>query len=315
MKPALMTSKLIQPSFKVLRDFIEANLAVIVNMREETPGTSDATAPALFVESRSRRTRKRAYVLGFWKTERLKVLRDIAEASQSLFLESSEKVANWLKESLFWPKTYLFIAQFVIPEVKSSKGFVGILLTKLKSGQLAENQETVLRQIREGVIDSSIKKGHVFPHVIMGEKGLAVEEKVKAFEDQPLPAKYFYDLLYLEPPLCVQKLLEETYSTLRTKKKPASLLQLKECVKDVSEDALELAKATIEVEKVEIRTPLFAIDSSVKLGKDDEGYVVYVRGSTMKAKIGKYDLIEDGVLQLRSTKEIVDEIKARKVSS
>jgi len=310
-----MMSRLIQPSFKVLRDFIESNLAMIVNMREESPGESETVGPALFVESSGRRTRKRAYVLGFWKTERARVLSDITRASQLVFLDLSVKVANWLKESLFWPKTYLFMVQFNISEVKSSKGFVGVLLTKLKVGQLAENPETILRQIREGVIDSGIKKGHVFPHITMGGNGLAIEEKVKSFEDQPSPANYFYDFLFLEPPLYAQKLLEETYSKLRKRKSLGSLSKVKESIKNVDSKLLEQGKATIEIDNVEIRVPVSEIDDMVKLAKDEDGYLVCVKGSTMKAKIGKYDLIGDGALQLRSTKEIADEIKARKVSS
>ncbi len=252
MKPALMTSKLIQPSFKVLRNFIESNLAMVLNMAEESPTTTEAARSALFVEPRGRRTRKRAYVLGFWKTDRLPVLRKIVDANQSLFLDLSETIANWLKNSLFWPKTYLFVVQFDVPEVKQSKGFVGILLTKLKSGQLAEDEKTILQQIRQGVIDNNIKKAHLFPHVIMGGNGLAVEERVKAFEDQPMPANYFYDFLFLQPPLYAQSLLEETYSALRKKKKPSSLLQVKESLKNISGDLLELARATIEVDRVEI---------------------------------------------------------------
>jgi len=293
-----MMSRLIQPSFKVLRDFIESNLAMIVNMREESPGESETVGPALFVESSGRRTRKRAYVLGFWKTERARVLSDITRASQLVFLDLSVKVANWLKESLFWPKTYLFIVQFEIPEVKSSKGFVGIL-----------------RQIREGVIDSGIKKGHVFPHITMGGNGLAIEEKVKSFEDQPSPANYFYGFLFLEPPLYAQKLLEETYSKLRKRKSLGSLSKVKESIKNVDSKLLEQGKVTIEIDNVEIRVPVSEIDDMVKLAKDEDGYLVCVKGSTMKAKIGKYDLIGDGALQLRSTKEIADEIKTRKVSS
>ena len=301
--------------FRVLREFISRNLVYILNMDEEILGeNSERMKAAIFLNSKRKLSLKRAYVLDFWKTDRLKILREIAESNEAQFIDLSYKIADWLRDSLFWPKTYLFVAQFKLKDLTGSIGFVGILLTKLLRGQLAEHPERILEQLDTGVIGTDIKKGHVFPHIAIKGNALATEEKVKSFEDHPNPAKYFYDFLHLDHPVHAQKAAEDIYAGLKKRNKLTTLEALKRSLSVDSDSIPELARATIEVDRVQVKTPIAMINNTVYFGKDGSRYVVLVKGTKAQFNLGKHDLVQDGLVQAKSTKEIAKQIEEEKSS-
>lgn len=312
MKTSLIKGKLLQPTYKVLTDFVASNVVMILNTDEVVPvESSERLRPAVYVEKAKTRTRARSYVVDFYKTDRLSTLRKLAGAREAEFFDLSENIANWFKEALFWPKTYLFIAQFTVSQGGLSHTFVGILATNLSHGQLAEHEEKILEQIKKGVIAKKIRKGLVFPHLVVQGDELRLEPKAKVFEDQAVPARYFYEFLHLEPPFYAQSLAEEIYAGLKEKGHSVSLRKLTDKLKETREDIPQLVKATITIDKVELRSPLSVIDSALKIAKDNEGYVLIVTGSSLEAKLGKHDLADD-LIRLKSIHEIVETIKGRK---
>src|SRR5207245_11584555 len=104
MKTSLVKGKLLQPTYKVLTDFIASNVVMILNTDEVIPVESaERLRPAVYVDKAKTRTRARSYVVDFYKTDRLSTLRKLARAREVEFFDLSEDIAKWFKDSLFWP--------------------------------------------------------------------------------------------------------------------------------------------------------------------------------------------------------------------
>ena len=304
---------MIKATFNALNDFIAANVAYIVGLPEIVPDSRIPQRDSAFkLPLSGRLPRKPAQVVEFKKQgERPATVRKLVNANEVEFFDLSEKVARWFRDALFWPKTYLFVAQTTITRGRSSWRVVGVLATKLEYGEFAEDAEKIVEQMQRGVIRKKIKKGMVYPHYTEENGRVVRRNSVKVFEAQSRPANYFYQFLRLQPPVYAQQVAIAKYEKMAPKMK--SVDRLVSELKTEGTSVPDQVYVTIELNEIRIKCPLSALGNMAKLGHAGSRYAALIFGTKARVMLGNHDLVAEDKIPLVSVYELVQELHAKKI--
>ena len=179
----------IKSTFDALNDFIASNLGYILSSPEIPISDTVSESKSPFtVRVPGRQPKKPSAIVDFRREgERSATVRKLVEAGEVDFFDLSGKVAAWFRDSLFWPKTYLFVTQATIKRGHNSWKLTGILATKLEYGELAEDAEKIVEQMQRGVVHKKISKAIVYPHFVA--KGGRIVTEDEARSSNPNPAR------------------------------------------------------------------------------------------------------------------------------
>jgi hypothetical protein len=309
----LSRGRLIKATFNALNEFIAANVGYIVGLPEILPDSGIPQRDSVFkLPLSGRLPRKPAQVVEFKKQgERSATVRKLVDASDVAFFDLSEKVARWFRDALFWPKTYLFVAQTTITRGRSPWRVVGILATKLEYGEFAEDAEKIVEQMQRGVIRKKIKKGMVYPHYTQENGHVVRRNSVKVFEAQSRPANYFYQFLGLKPPVYAQQVALARYEKMAPKMKSVDRL-VTELEKEGT-SVLDQVYVTIELNEARIKCRLSALGNTAKLGHAGSRYAALIFGTKARVMLGNHDLLAEDKIPLVSAYELVQELHTKNI--
>jgi hypothetical protein len=309
----LSKGRLIKSTFNALNDFVATNVAYILSLPEISPSDRVSEKKSPFnLRLAGRVPTKPAVVVDFKREgERSATMRRLVDANDAGFFELSEKLASWFRDSLFWPKTYLFVTQATIRRGRTSWRIAGILATKLEYGEFAEDAEKIVEQMQKGVIRKKIRKGIVYPHYVEKDGGLVREAEVKVFESQSRPANYFYHFLRLESPVLAQQFAVSKYDEVA--KTVRSVDQFVSALRRENASIPEQVYVTIELDETSIKCPLSALGNTAKLSQVGSKYAALIFGAKCRALLGNHDLVSERKLPLIPEGELARDLQAKQI--
>ncbi|MCK4443496.1 MAG: hypothetical protein KAW09_03065 [Thermoplasmata archaeon] len=297
--------------YSVFREFLKNNITILFNKGEsEYLGSGRSERPPIHLEPVDvRKERSGSYVVQFKKKgSRKKKLDDVrAGMDRKGFRKLTKGIALLLKETPFWPKSYLIVVRFSVSHKSFRETFVGILTTRLEQGRLAESPKRIMEQLAQGVIGDVVKKGLIYPHLVEIGGDLLLESKAKAYEDTRVPASYFYAFLGLEEPISVSDNLNTQYDEYCKHSPKKGIGELADWLDD---DLLaKIPLVNLEIDGIRIRVPLGEFDQRISIiALRGEEKAVLIRGRDVRASIGSHDAIEDGTVSVQSRRDFLDSI-------
>lgn len=301
--------ELTKPPYATLWKFVTQNLSVMFNL-PETPvlrGRSKSRPPITLLTKDARKERARAYVCDFLQTKGKELLHALSAANQGKkFEDCATEVGELFKETPFWPKTYLFTAQFRVESKTFSHNYAGILATKLEYGVLAENQAIILEQLKQGTINEKVNKGLIYPHTIERAKSIEVEDRAKVYETTSIPANYFYSFIGLKPPASAQEELERQYLEYQGAHPNGPLEGF---ARSVSAQLLSNGLVKVTLDFIEFDVSLFDLQRRFHFVRLADGkYLLVAKGTRLTVGLGREDLIFNKAIQVLTRNEFLHQL-------
>lgn len=307
------SNELRKQKYSIFQKFLNDNITILFNKGEaQYLRSKDINVPPLrLVSIDARKERSGSYIVSFKKKGgKRRVLDDVCSIqSKQEFIISAKKIAHLFRKASFWPKSYLFVVRFSVAYAPSKKIFVGILITQLEQGRLAEDTIKIVEQLKRGIMGDVVKKGLIYPHVTIHNGKLKIELKAKTYEDSPVPAAYFYSFLGLEKPQDAVEILSERYEEYHDIQPDEGIKGLINWLEE-DEKLVEMPIVNVEIDDIRIKIPLEDIDKRVSitsLGKGNKG--VLIKGKDIKVKLGDIDILQDGTIRVRDYKQLIDLLK------
>jgi len=304
--------KYILPQNVILTDFLTQNIAMILNLDERIQGATTERPSDLFLSTRLR-SRKTAVVVGFEKADNEKFMHSLLDAGDVPFIDGAKSIAELFRESLFWPRSYLFVVQFVVILPRKELPFLAVLATNVAYGELREHEKNVVDLIKEGIISKRIRKGIIYPKAIARDGGITYERKCKVYEQKTQPAQYWYRFLGLEAPYYAALLVRHKFNELKKKGQLRSFQKLLAAVSKEDAGAPRRARISIALDDVSVRSPLAEIGGKVKLSRFPKCWLITIRGETLSAPLdSEMELAKEGLLPLCPRDKLLAEISRLK---
>lgn len=307
----LNKTKLTSKTYSVLSTFLYKNIAILMNLPEIPRIERQMIHPPIHLEGGDpRKERSRAHIASFIDRRKGRSILDRLRISGDdiSFSNRASKISQRFLDVPFWPKTYLFVLQFLIRHSSFSEEFAGILTTKLRYGQLAEDPRRVIHQMKTGIIGERVKKAAIYPHISKRRGKITTEPYAKVYEDTQRPAKYFYRFLQLDYPLGLGEFVESLYNE-ELCEKDLSLEEFIELLREEDPELLNQVEITTMIDNIEIFSSLSDFYDKMRFTKiAGRKHLVLVKGSKVSALLGKHDLFKDGKIKSMDKKTLIRKV-------
>jgi hypothetical protein len=309
----LNSSQLRKPIYSTFNKFLTDNVTILFNKGEAYYlHSKDIKSPPLLLASvDARKERSRAYLVPFKKKgSKRNLLNEVRNSkSRHELLKATNKIASLFRQTPFWPKSYLFVIRFNISYKSFRHNFVGIFITRLEQGRLAEDATKIIEQLKRGIIGDVVKKGLIYPHVTRKKGKLLLERKAKSYEDTAVPASYFYTFLALREPEDTVEILSERYEQFRDSQPEEGMEGFRDWLGD-KENLLEVSMVNVEIDNINIKVPLEDIDERILITALKNGNKgVLIKGKNVRVMLGDMDILKDNVIKVSDKKQLIDLLK------
>ncbi len=297
-----------------LRNFLTTNLAILLNMKETifVKGDPGSEAPLTFSEGRRGGKPGKAFVVDFQSSSSRQQILDEARGARDIqvFNQIASAIAQRFLDRPFWPKSYLFIAQYRISHNDFENQFLAIFTTQLQYGKFVEDADKIVDQLEKAMVGDKVKKVLVYPILKRENDHLDTDPKVKVYEEVRQPAAYFYEFLELNEPINAQARTETQYAEIRSTQQ-VSLNRLIMELDEIDQRIIDSAKVDVEIGEIKIKTSLRNLAKHFHFVRVHNRYVVLIEGNPLNVFLGGNELVYDQAIEVTDKESAVEFLSRR----